>query len=245
MKNILEEIVKYTHELGFQRIVINTDDKVSKIQGQTVTQTMHMTAMFNEPIPHFKGVIGMSNMNIIAGFLKSNAFIEPEITVTENASGEPSIINIKSNYGHSGEYRLMSSMIAQRISAVRMQKDIKPDIEFIPSEQFFNDFTTFKNILYKFDPSFRISVDSNNVLMMIVGDNAADGNRAEFPIIQLAEKITLSPNTWPIDALFSVLKQAPSLETCKIHINDEQGTLRVIVGTNLAQYVYDIPAVLI
>lgn len=243
MKNILEEIVRYTHDLGFQKIVVETDENFSKIQGQTITQTMHMTAVFKTPIPHFKGTLGMSNMNILSGFLKSPAFILPDIKVTENKAGEPSVINITSDKGHSGEYRLMSSMIAQRISKVRMAKTITPDIEFTPSEQFFNDFSTFKTILYKFDPDFRVKV-KDKVLMMVVGENAADGNKAEFPIQDIGEYKELSPNTWPIDALYHVLKQAPSLDACNVQINDERGTLRVIVETELAKYIYDIPAVL-
>jgi hypothetical protein len=244
MKNILEEIVRYTHDLGFQKIVVETNEDMSKIQGQTITQTMHMTAVFKNPIPNFSGTIGMSNMNILSGFLKSPAFANPTIDVTNNKAGEVSIINIKSDRGHSGEYRLMSSMIAQRISKIRMAKNIQADIEFVPNDQFFTDFTTFKNILYKFDPDFRLKVSKDNVLMMVVGENAADGNKAEFPIVTLSEHHDLSPNTWPIDALYQVLKQAPSLESCKVQINDEQGTLRVIVQTEHANYIYDIPSVL-
>jgi hypothetical protein len=77
MKDILQDIVSHTHALGFLNIVkITGDDKLTKIDSMSEDRTVILMATTTAPIPEFKGVFGMPQLNKLKFLLECSEYKE-------------------------------------------------------------------------------------------------------------------------------------------------------------------------
>ena len=75
MKDILQDIVGHTHNLGFLNIVkITGDDEATKIDSMADDRTVIMLGETNAPVPQMSGVFGMPQLNKLKFLLDGSEY---------------------------------------------------------------------------------------------------------------------------------------------------------------------------
>ena len=91
MKDILQDIVKHTHSLGFIDLVkIVGDDEKTEMDAMAEDRSVVVKAEFNKTVAEMKGTFGMPNLGKLDIILKCPEYKDKaEITVnTQDRNGE-------------------------------------------------------------------------------------------------------------------------------------------------------------
>ena len=80
--NILSDIVKHTHALGFIDAVKVTghEDSVT-VEAMEENRAVVLTGTLNTPIDNLQGTVGLSRMGVLAGYLGFDRFNSKDATV--------------------------------------------------------------------------------------------------------------------------------------------------------------------
>jgi hypothetical protein len=242
MKDILQDIVGHTHNLGFLNIVkiTGTEDK-TLIDSMADDRSVIMTAETADPHPDMIGVFGMPQLNKLKFLLdcpeyKENASIE---TITADRNGETLPVGLhfeNSTKDFKNDYRFMNTeIINEKLKTIKF-KGVKWGVEVSPTLQSVQRFN-FQASANNEHTTFLAKTDGSN-LKFIFGDQSTHGGEFIF-----ATNITGSLNkawTWPVNSVLSILKIADA-NNAKISFSDE-GAMQVTLDSGLAVYKYIIPA---
>ena len=242
MKEILQDIVYHTHNLGFLNIVkVTGTDESTKIDSMADDRTVIMYAETATPYPELKGVFGMPQLNKLKYLVdgseyRAGAKIEL-ITASRNGEEVPTGIHFENADGDfKNDYRFMNTEIINdklktvKFRGVNWDVEVEPSIQAIQRFQFQaganTEHTTF------------IAKTEDHALKFIFGDQASHGGEFVF-----AANVTgnLSKRfSWPVSAILSILKIADG-NNSKLSISDS-GALMITLDSGLAVYKYIIPA---
>ena len=242
MKEILQDIVSHTHNLGFLNIVkITGDDSKTQIDSMADDRSVIMYAETATAYPEMNGVFGMSQMNKLKYLLdcpeyKEKATIEI-VTGQRNNQDVPVGIHFdnEANDFHN-DYRFMSTeIINEKLKTVKF-KGVKWDVEVnpsLPSVQRFN----FQATVNSEHTTFLVKTDGDK-LKFIFGDAASHGGEFVFAT-GITGKLTRAW-TWPVAPVLNILK-ASDVNNTTMSISNE-GALQITLDSGLAVYKYIIPA---
>jgi len=242
MKEILQDIVSHTHNLGFLNVVkITGDKKTTKIDSMADDRSVILFAQTNDPYPEMSGVFGMPQLNKLKFLLDCNEYKENAkidiVTVTRNNEQIPGGLHFENATGDfKNDYRFMNTeVINEKLKTVTF-RGATWDIEVTPSLQSIQRFAAQAGYNTE-HTTFLTKTDGKN-LKFIFGDQSTHGGEFIFAA-DVKGKITKS-HTWPVNAVLSILKIA-DVNNCKLSISDA-GALQITMDSGLATYQYIIPA---
>ncbi len=242
MKDILQDIVSHTQNLGFLTTVkVTGTDKNTVINSMADDRSVIMEAETAAPYPDMIGVFGMPQLNKLKYLLDGNEYKEnAKISITtaqRNGEDIPVGIHFENKDGDfKNDYRFMNQeVINERMKTVKF-RGVKWDVELEPtvaSVQRFN----FQAGAHNEHPTFLAKTDNGN-LKFIFGD--ASTHAGEF-IFAMGVTGKLDRGwTWPVLPILSILKIA-DVNNTKMSLSNE-GAIQITLDSGLATYKYIIPA---
>jgi hypothetical protein len=242
MKDILQDIVGHTHNLGFLNIVkITGDDTKTQIDSMADDRTVIMYGETANPYPDMIGIFGMTQINKLRYNLdcpeyKEDAKIEV-IKADRNGESIPVGLHFENKGGDfKNDYRFMNTeIINEKLKTVKFRGvnwhvEVEPSIQSIQRFQFQasanTEHTTF------------LTKTENGNLKFIFGDQSTHGGEFIF-----ATNVSGTLNkawTWPVVSVLSILKIADA-NNAKLSISND-GAMQITLDSGLATYKYIIPA---
>ena len=242
MKDILQDIVSHTHNLGFLETVkvTGTEDKTI-IDSMSENRTVVMTAETSSPQPDMIGVFGMPQMNKLKYLLdcpeyKEDAKIE---VVKGDRNGEEIPIGLhfeNKAKDFKNDYRFMSTEVINEKHKTVKFRGVKWDVEVQPSMASVQRFS-FQAAANNEHTTFLAKTDGDK-LKFTFGDASSHGGEFIF-----ATGVTGNLNkgwTWPVAPVLAILKAADVNNTTMSLSNE--GALQITLDSGLAVYKYIIPA---
>jgi hypothetical protein len=242
MKQILQDIVAHTHNLGFLNIVkVTGDDKATKIDSMADDRTVIMYAETATPYADMVGVFGMPQLNKLKYLVdgaeyKDDAKLEI-VKAERNGVTVPVGIHFENKDGDfKNDYRFMNTeIINEKLKTVTF-RGVNWDVTVSPSLQAIQRFN-FQAGANTEHASFLAKTDGGN-LKFIFGDQSTHGG--EFVFATNVEGKLTKAHTWPVGAVLGILKIA-DVNNCTLGISDA-GALQITLDSGLATYKYIIPA---
>jgi hypothetical protein len=242
MKDILQDIVSHTQNLGFLTTV-----KVTGTESKTIINSMAddrsviMEAETAAPHPDMIGVFGMPQLNKLKYLVdgpeyKENAKIS--ITTAErNGETVPVGIHFENKDGDfKNDYRFMNTeVINEKMKTVKF-RGVKWDVELEPTVAAVQRFN-FQAGAHNEHPTFLAKTDGGN-LKFIFGD--ASTHAGEFIFAMGVEGKLDRGWTWPVTPILSILKIA-DVNNTKMSLSNE-GAIQITLDSGIATYKYIIPA---
>lgn len=243
MKDIFQDIVSHTHNLGFLNIVkISSDDELTKIESMADDKSVIMLAEANAPVLEMKGIFGMPQLNKLKYLLdcveyKENAKIEL-VHATRNNENVPVGIHFENSSGDfKNDYRFMNTeIINTKLQSVKF-KVPKWEVELDPSLPSIQRFSlqagaNTEHITF-------IARTEGNDLKFIFGDASTHGG--EFVFAQNVSGKLDKGWTWPVAPILSILKIA-DVNNTKVNFSNEVGAMMITLDSGIATYKYIVPA---
>jgi hypothetical protein len=242
MKDILQDIVSHTQNLGFLTTV-----KVSGSKDKTIINSMAddksviMEAETANPYPQMIGVFGMPQLNKLKYLLDGAEYKEDaKIEVTSaDRNGETVPVGIhfeNKNGDFKNDYRFMlTEVINEKMKTVKF-RGVKWDVVIEPTVSAVQRFN-FQAGANPEHPTFLARSENGN-LKFIFGDASTHGGEFIF-----ATDVTGTLNkgwTWPVMPILSILKIADVNNTTMSLSNE--GANQITLDSGLAVYKYIIPA---
>lgn len=240
LKDILTDIVAHTHSLGFLTLSkITGDDKSTVIESMSEDRTVILTGTTNNPIPEFKGMIGLPNMEKLNFHLKNPEYKENAkitvVTAMRNDEEIPTGLHFENEAGDfENDYRFMSAeLINEKLKSVKF-KGTNWNIEFEPNLSAIQRLKL-QATANSGEDVFRVKTD-NGDLILYFGD--ASSHAGSF-IFQhgLTGKLKNSW-LWPIAQVTSILNLDGKIV---MKISDD-GVMQITVNSGIAEYNYFLPA---
>lgn len=242
MKDILQDVVSHTHNLGFLNIVkiTGTKDK-TQIDSMADDRTVIMFAETTDPHPDMIGVFGMSQMNKLKYLLdcpeyKDDATIDI-VKADRNGVELPVGVHFENkDKDFKNDYRFMNTeVINEKLKTIKF-RGVKWDVEIEPTVSAIQRFQ-FQAQANNEHATFLTRTDGTD-LKFTFGDAASHGGEFVFAT-DVKGKINKSW-TWPVMPILSILKIA-DVNNTKMSISNE-GALQLTLDSGLAVYKYIIPA---
>ena len=242
MKDILQDIVGHTHNLGFLNIVkITGDDKKTSIDSMADDRSVIMYAETANPYADMVGVFGMPQMNKLKYLLDCPEYKEDakiEVTKAErNGDTIPTGLHFENKAGDfKNDYRFMNTeIINEKLKTVKF-RGVKWDVEISPTVQSIQRFN-FQAGANSEHTTFLAKTDGGN-LKFVFGDQSTHGGEFVF-----ATGVTGNLNkawTWPVASVLAILKIADA-NNATVSFSNE-GAMQITLDSGLATYKYIIPA---
>lgn len=243
MKDILQDIVGHTHNLGFLNIVkITGDDQGTKINSMADDRTVIMLGETNAPVPELSGIFGMPQLNKLKYLLdcseyKENAKIDL-VSADRNGATVPVGIHFENKEGDfKNDYRFMNTeIINEKLKSVTF-KVPQWDVELEPSVVAIQRFN-FQAGANTEHTTFVAKTDGDK-LKFIFGDASTHGGEFVF-----ATGVSGSLNKgwiWPVAPILAILKIA-DVNNTKISFANAVGAMMITLDSGIATYKYIIPA---
>jgi hypothetical protein len=242
MKDILQDIVKHTHGLGFLDLVkITGTESETAIDSMAEDRSVILQGSFHKPQSEMIGTFGMPQLNKLDIHLKCPEYKDKaNITVVKgnrNGAETPVSIHFQNEKGDfKNDYRFMNAeIINEKLKTVKF-KGVKWDVEIEPTVagvQRFN-FQATANTEHN---TFVVRTEDSK-LIFTFGDQASHGGEFVF-----AEGVTGTINkgwAWPVAQVLQILKLSDSAKVT-LHFSNE-GAMQVTVDSGLGKYQYIIPA---
>jgi hypothetical protein len=242
MKDILQDIVSHTQNLGFLttvKVTGNSDKTI--INSMADDRSVIMEAETSAPYPDMQGVFGMPQMNKLKYLLDCPEYKEDaKIEVTTAVRGTDTIPtglhfeNKTSDFKN--DYRFMNTeIINEKLKTVKF-RGVKWDVEIEPTVQSIQRFQ-FQASANNEHTTFLAKTDGDK-LKFTFGDQSTHGGEFIF-----ATGVAGSLNkgwTWPVASVLSILKIADA-NNAKVSFSNE-GAMQITLDSGLATYKYIIPA---
>ena len=242
MIDILKDIVKHTHGLGFLDLVkITGDDKETVIDSMAEDRSVILQGSFHKPQAEMNGTFGMPQMGKLDIHLKCPEYKEKaNITVLSgerNGATVPTGIHFENEKGDfKNDYRFMNAeIINEKLKTVKF-KGVKWDVEIEPSVASVQRFN-FQSIANTEHNSFVVRTEDGNLIFSF-GDAASHGG--EFVFANGVDGTLNKGWSWPVGQVLQILKLSDSAKVT-LHFSNE-GAMMVSVDSGLGKYQYIIPA---
>ena len=242
MKDILQDIVSHTQNLGFLTTVkVTGDGNKTVINAMAEDRSVIMEAETSAPYPDMVGVFGMPQLNKLKYLIEGAEYKEnAKISITtaqRNGEDVPVGIHFENKDGDfKNDYRFMNTeVINEKMKTVKF-RGVKWDVELEPTVAAVTRFN-FQAGAHNEHPTFLAKTDGGN-LKFIFGD--ASTHAGEFVFAQnVAGKLDRGW-TWPVLPILSILKIA-DVNNTKMSLSNE-GAIQITLDSGLATYKYIIPA---
>jgi len=242
MIDILKDIVKHTHGLGFLDLVkITGTSDATAIDSMAEDRSVILQGSFHKPQSGMIGTFGMPQLNKLDIHLKCPEYKEKAnisvITGTRNGAETPTGIHFENEKGDfKNDYRFMNAeIINEKLKTVKF-KGVKWDVEIEPSVASVQRFN-FQSVANTEHNSFVVRTEDSN-LIFTFGDQSSHGG--EF-VFAKDVKGTLNKGwSWPVAQVLQILKLSDSAKVT-LHFSNE-GAMQVTVDSGLGKYQYIIPA---
>jgi hypothetical protein len=242
MKNLLQDIVSHTQNLGFLTTVKVTGEAgKTSINSMADDRSVIMEAETAAPYPEMIGVFGMPQLNKLKYLLDGSEYKEnAKISITtaeRNGETIPVGIHFENTAGDfKNDYRFMNSeIINEKMKTVKF-RGVKWDVEIEPSVAAVTRFN-FQAGANNEHPTFLAKTDGGN-LKFIFGDASTHGGEFVFAM-DVVGKLDRGW-TWPVLPILSILKIA-DVNNTKMSLSNE-GAIQITLDSGLATYKYIIPA---
>lgn len=242
MKDILQDIVKHTHSLGFIDLVkIVGDDKSTEMDAMAEDRSVVVKTKFKKSVAEMKGTFGMPNLGKLDILLKLPVYKDnAEITVnTQERNGETVPVGLhfeNDSKDFKNDYRFMNAEIVNeklksvKFRGVNWHVTIKPTMPDVQRLNFQAQANSEEN-------TFSVSTDGD-ALKFTFGD--ASSHAGEF-IFATGIKGKLDKSwAWPVAQVTQILKLIETNE-CEMSFSDD-GALQITLDSGLAEYQYILPA---
>lgn len=245
MKDVLLDIVSHTHALGFLDLIkINAEDPdTTTIESMAEDRSVILFAETHEPVPDFKGMFGMPNLEKLTLHLKNpeyenNGHIEV-IETERNGESIPTHIHFQNENGDfQNDYRFMSrQIIEEKLKSVKF-KGSKWTVEFNPTVDSIRRMKLM-SAAHSEETIFTVkTVETEGVvdLVFYFGDPSTHAGNFVFQT-DVGNKLKHSWS-WPVSQVQSILRLSGDL---KMSISD-QGAMKITVDSGLAVYDFILPA---
>ncbi len=242
MKDILQDIVSHTQNLGFLTTVkVTGTEKGTTINAMAEDRSVIMEAETAAPYADMVGVFGMPQLNKLKYLLDGNEYKDNakiSITIAErNGETLPVGIHFENKDGDfKNDYRFMNTeVINEKMKTVKF-RGVKWDVELEPTVSAVQRFN-FQAGAHSEHPTFLAKTDSGN-LKFIFGD--ASTHAGEFIFAMGVDGKLDRGWTWPVMPILSILKIA-DVNNTKMSLSNE-GAIQITLDSGLATYKYIIPA---
>jgi hypothetical protein len=240
MKDILQDIVAHTHQLGFLPLVKVTGEKDSTtIESMAEDRSVIVTAKTHKEVPEFEGVFGMPNLDKLAQHLKNPEYKEgASIEVVKqqrNGVDTPTNLHFENSTGDFvNDYRFMNSeIINEKLKTVKF-KGANWDIEFEPTVASMGRLKL-QASAHTEENVFQVKTEDGH-LVFSFGDSST---HAGSFIFQANVKGKLKQTwSWPVNQVQSILGLSG---TATMRIADG-GLLNINIDSGVAVYDYILPA---
>jgi hypothetical protein len=242
MKDILQDIVSHTQNLGFLTTVkVTGTDKTTTLNSMADDRSIIMEATTAAPYPDMIGVFGMPQLNKLKYLLDGAEYKEDaKISVTTaDRNGEKVLVGLhfeNKDGDFKNDYRFMNTeIINEKMKTVKF-RGVKWDVEIEPTVSAVQRFN-FQAGANNEHPTFLAKTDNGN-LKFIFGDASTHGG--EFVFAMGVDGKLDRGWTWPVLPILSILKIA-DVNNTKMSLSNE-GAIQITLDSGLATYKYIIPA---
>jgi hypothetical protein len=242
MKDILQDIVSHTQNLGFLTTVkVTGTENKTEMFSMAEDKSVIMTGETSNPYPDMIGVFGMPQLQKLKYLLDGNEYKEDAkisiVTAERNEEVLPVGLHFENKDGDfKNDYRFMNQeIINEKMKTVKF-KGVKWDVEIEPSVAAVQRFN-FQAGANSEHPTFLAKTDGGN-LKFIFGDASTHGG--EFVFAMGVDGKLDRGWTWPVMPILSILKIA-DVNNTKMSLSNE-GAIQITLDSGLATYKYIIPA---
>jgi hypothetical protein len=240
MKDILQDIVAHTHQLGNIPLVKITGSSAETIiESMAEDRSVIVNAKTKTPVVEFDGTFGMPNLDKLNLHLrnpeyKENAKIEV-IRAQRNGNDIPVNLHFENATGDfSNDYRFMNQEIINEKLKPFKFRGATWDIEFEPSMASIGRLKL-QAQAHTEETVFQVKTDNDN-LMFFFGDASTHAGSFTFQSNVTAKlKQTWA---WPVTQVMSIL----NLDGDKTMRISDAGAMQITVDSGLAVYDYILPA---
>jgi len=242
MKDILQDIVSHTQNLGFLTTVkVTGEEEGTTIFSMADDRSVIMDASTHNPYPDMIGVFGMPQLNKLKYLLDGSEYKEDaKISITKaerNGEEIPFGIHFENKDGDfKNDYRFMNTeIINEKMKTVKF-RGVNWDVEVVPTLPGVQRFN-FQAGAHNEHPTFLAKTDGTDLKFMF-GDGSTHAGEFVF-----ATDVTGKLDrgwTWPVMPILSILKIA-DVNNTKMSISNE-GAIQIELDSGLAKYKYIIPA---
>lgn len=240
MKDILQDLVAHTHQLGFLPLVkITGAEDATQIESMAEDRSVVVTAKTHTPVDEFVGTFGMPNLEKLNIHLKCPEYKEDSKinVVRQDRNGEslPTGIHFENSAGDFvNDYRFMNAeIINEKLKTVKF-KGAKWDIEFQPSVANIQRLK-FQANAHSEESVFQVTTKDDNLVFSFGDASTHAGNFVFHANVGGKLKQTWS---WPVNQIMSILSLSGDV-TMRIA---DIGALQITVDSGLAEYNYTLPA---
>jgi hypothetical protein len=243
MKDILQDIVSHTQNLGFLTTVkvTGTAEKTS-FNSMADDRGVIMEADTLNPYPQMVGVFGMPQLNKLKFLIDGSEYqTDAKIDVKfaqRNGENIPVGLHFENSTGDfKNDYGFMNAeIINEKMKTVKF-RGVKWDVEIEPTVSAVQRFN-FQATANSEHPTFLAKTDGTN-LKFIFGDANTHGGEFIFAT-DVVGKLDRGW-TWPVAQILPILKLATEGNTAKMSLSNE-GAVQITLDSGLAVYKYIIPA---
>jgi hypothetical protein len=243
MKDILQDIVSHTQNLGFITTVkVTGTEEKTIINSIADDRSVIMEAETANPYPDMIGIFGMPQLNKLKYLLdgavyKEGAKIEVKFE-TRNDETAPVGIRFENKDGDvKNDYGFMrQEIIAEKMKTVKF-RGVKWDVELEPTVESIQRFK-FQAGANNESPTFLAKTEGGN-LKFIFGN--AGSHAGEFVFASGVTGKLDRGWTWPVTPILSILNIADA-NNAKMSLSNE-GAIQITLDSGLATYKYIILAV--
>jgi hypothetical protein len=240
MKDILQDLVAHTHQLGFLPLVkISGTDTSTQIESMAEDRSVIVQATTKTPVAEFEGTFGMPNLEKLNIHLKCPEYKENAqisvVTAVRNNETIPTGLHFKNEAGDfQNDYRFMNSeIINEKLKTVKF-KGAKWDIEFEPTVASIQRLK-FQAQAHSEETVFQVTTKDDNLVFSFGDASTHAGNFVFQANVDGKLKQTWS---WPVQQMMSILTLSGDI-TMRIA---DAGALQITVDSGLAEYNYTLPA---
>ena len=242
MIDILKDIVKHTHGLGFLDLVkITGTSEETAVDSMAEDRSVILQGSFHKPQSEMIGTFGMPQLNKLDIHLKCPEYKEKAnitvLTGTRNGAETPTGIHFENEKGDfKNDYRFMNAeIINEKLKTVKF-KGVKWDVEIEPSVAGVQRFN-FQSVANTEHNTFVVRTEDGN-LIFTFGDQASHGG--EF-VFATDVKGTINKGwAWPVAQVLQILKLSDSAKVTLKFSNE--GAMQITVDSGQGEYNYIIPA---
>ena len=242
MIDILKDIVKHTHGLGFLDLVkITGTESETAIDSMAEDRSVILQGSFHKPQTEMAGIFGMPQLSKLDIHLKCPEYRDKAnikvVKGNRNGAETPVSIHFENEKGDfKNDYRFMNAeIINEKLKTVKF-KGVKWDVEIEPSVASVQRFN-FQSVANTEHNTFVVRTKDGN-LIFTFGDKASHGG--EF-VFATDVKGTINKDwAWPVAQVLQILKLSDSAKLTLKFSNE--GAMQITVDSGQGKYNYIIPA---
>ena len=239
MKDILQDVVAHTHNLGFLSLVKVSNDQGTAIDAMAEDRSVILSASTHSPVGEFEGTFGMPNLDKLSLHLKNPEYQKDAkidvVKADRNGDIIPTHIHFENTAGDfQNDYRFMNkAIIEEKLKTVKF-KGASWTVTFQPSMASIARMKLM-SAAHAEEPTFNVMTREGNLIFSF-GDQST--HAGEFVFQHGIEGTLAHTWSWPVAQVQAILNLDGELT---MSISD-QGAMMITVDSGMAKYDYILPA---